>query len=126
MDIYIFLKSVIDSDCAPVVICNLEHTIVYMNPSAAERYAKRGGYGLIGSSLLDCHNNESNEKIIKVVDWFRSSSENNIIFTFHNTKENKDVYMVALRNEKSELIGYYEKHEYRAPEKGKTYSMIQE
>lgn len=26
-----FFKSVIDSDDAPVVICDLEHTIVYMN-----------------------------------------------------------------------------------------------
>ena len=26
-----FFKSVIDADDAPVVICDLEHTIVYMN-----------------------------------------------------------------------------------------------
>lgn len=27
-------------------------------------------------------------------------------------KENKDVYIVALRDESKTLIGYYEKHEY--------------
>ena len=28
-------------------------------------------------------------------------------------KENKDVYMIALRDDDGTLIGYYEKHEYR-------------
>ena len=41
------------------------------------------------------------------------SEENNMIYTFYNEKENKDVYMVALRDEDETLIGYYEKHEYR-------------
>ena len=35
---------------------------------------------------------------------------------YHDDKENKDVYMIALRNEEGNLIGYYEKHEYRNPE----------
>ena len=35
--------------------------------------------------------------------------------TFYNEKQNKDVYMVALR-ENGKLIGYYEKHEYRNKE----------
>ena len=35
-----FFKSVIDADDAPVVICDLEHTIVYMNPTAVKRYEK--------------------------------------------------------------------------------------
>ena len=36
-------------------------------------------------------------------------------------KENKDVYMVALRDEDGKLIGYYEKHEYRNRETAKRY-----
>lgn len=35
-----FFKSVIDADDVPVVICDLEHTIVYMNPTAVKRYEK--------------------------------------------------------------------------------------
>ena len=35
-----FFKSVIDADDAPVVICDLENTIVYMNPTAVKRYEK--------------------------------------------------------------------------------------
>lgn len=113
MNLNQFFKSIIDQDRAAVVICDLEHTIVYMNPIAIERYAKRGGAKLIGCSLLNCHNPESNQRIKEVVEWFSESEDNNIVYTFHNEKENKDVYMVALRDEDKKLIGYYEKHEYR-------------
>ena len=34
-------KSVIDQDRAAVVICDTEHTIVYMNPAAVQNYANR-------------------------------------------------------------------------------------
>ena len=122
MELTQFFKSVIDMDRCAVVICDLEHTIIYMNPSAEERYAKRGGKELVGKSLLDCHNEKSCDMIIKTVDWFRKSRENNLIYTFYNEKENKDVYMTALRDDKGELIGYYEKHEYRNRETMKMYS----
>jgi len=108
-----YFKSVIDQDRCAVVICNLTHEIVYMNPAAVRRYEKRGGAGLVGQSLLGCHNAQSGELIEKVIDWFSQSPEHNIIYTYHNEKENKDVYMVALRDEDGTLIGYYEKHEYR-------------
>lgn len=106
-------QSVIDQDRASVVICNLEQEIVYMNPAAVENYSKWGGAALVGKSLLNCHNQASREAIDKVMRWFMESEENNMIFTFHNEKQNKDVYMVALRDAEKKLIGYYEKHEYR-------------
>lgn len=108
-----FFKSVVDQDRAAVVLCDLEHTIIYMNPAAGERYARRGGMALVGQSLLDCHDPRSNEMIQKVVAWFAESPAHNLIYTFHNEKESKDVYMVALRDGSGALIGYYEKHEYR-------------
>lgn len=37
-----------------VVICNLKHEIIYMNPAAVQNDEKRGGDKLIGASLLDC------------------------------------------------------------------------
>ena len=107
-----YFKSIIDQDRAAVVICNLEHIIIYMNPAAVANYAKSGGDRLVGQSILDCHNSHSCEAIVKVVDWFAASAESNIVHTFFNEKQNKDVYMVALRDE-GKLIGYYEKHEYR-------------
>ena len=103
------LKSVLDQDLAPVVVCDIDDIIVYMNPSAIERYHK----DLTGKSIKDCHSPKANEMIDKVVAWFKQNKNNNIIYTYHNEKENKDVYMVALRDDDGTLIGYYEKHEYR-------------
>lgn len=114
-----FFKSVLEQDTAPVVICDLKHTVVYMNPASINRYH----VDLTGKSIKNCHNTQSNEKIDEVVAWFNKSEENNIVFTSRNDKENKDVYMVALRNDSGKLIGYYEKHEYRTNEATKLYEM---
>ena len=116
-------KSVLEVDKAAVVICDLNHVIIYMNPAAISRYEKWGGENLMGQSLLNCHNDKSREMIIKVLEWFKASKDNNIIYTSYNEKENKDVYMVALRNDGGELIAYYEKHEYRNRETMKMYDM---
>ena len=113
MDLSPYFRSVMEQDQCAVVICNLEHEIIYMNPAAVARYVKSGGAELVGKSLLNCHTERANEMIKKVVAWFGESVDHNKIYTFYNEKENKDVYMVALRDEDSTLIGYYEKHEYR-------------
>ena len=118
-----FFRSIIDQDRAAVVICNLEHEIIYMNPVAVHNYEKWGGDKLIGRNLLDCHNPESVEQIKKVVEWFAADDSHNIVYTSHNEKQNKDVYMVALR-ENGQLIGYYEKHEYRNAETMNTYDLF--
>lgn len=119
MNVDVFLKSVLDTDTAPVVICDLEHTVVYMNPASIARYHT----DLTGKSLKACHNAESGVKIDRVVAWFAESKDNNIVYTSRNDKENKDVYMVALRDEGGTLIGYYEKHEYRNRETKELYQM---
>lgn len=122
-DINEIYKSVLEADRAAVVICDLEHAIIYMNPAAIDRYSKWGGKALMGKSLMNCHTEKSREMIQKVVDWFRASKDNNLVYTFFNEKENKDVYMVALRNDEGDLIGYYEKHEYRNRETMKMYDL---
>ncbi len=122
-DLNAFFRSVVEQDRNPVVICDLSHEIVYMNPAAVENYGKRGGAGLIGKSLLDCHSPESREKIRQVAEWFAKSPENNIVYTSRNEKQDKDIYMVALRDGE-ELIGYYEKHEPRGRETMRMYHNV--
>ncbi len=119
MKINSFFKSVIDSDKAPIVICDLENTVVYMNPASIARYK----VDITGKSIKNCHNAESGEKIDRVVAWFKESKDNNIVFTYHSEKENKYIYMVALRDDNGTLIGYYEKHEYRNKETAEIYAM---
>lgn len=122
MELSKYFRSIIEQDRCAVVICSLEHEIIYMNPAAIARYAKGGGAGLIGRSIFECHNAKSNEQIKKIAAWFGESPEHNTVYTFRNNKENKDVYMVALRDEDGALIGYYEKHEYRDVETDSLYN----
>ena len=61
-----FFKSIIDQDTAPIVICDLAHTVVYMNPASVTRYHT----DLTGKSIKSCHNADSNGKIDAVVGWF--------------------------------------------------------
>ena len=122
MEIMQYFKSIIDEDQCAVVICDINDIIIYMNPAAQERYNKRGGASLLGKSLLDCHNDQSNKMIQKIKEWFQLSQTNNRIYISYNEKENKDVYMIALRNELGEVIGYYEKHEYCNRETDSFYS----
>lgn len=110
-EFYDFFKSIIDSDDKAIVICNLEHIILYMNPAAVEMQKKHGGASLIGKNLMDCHNAASREKIQNIVKWFLADKSNNKMFTHYDAKHFRNVYMVALRNSSRELIGYYEKHE---------------
>ena len=46
-----YFKSIVDQDRLSIVICDLEHTIIYMNPAAIKDYHKYGGAALIGKSL---------------------------------------------------------------------------
>lgn len=119
MEISQFWKSVLEQDIAPIVLCDLEHIIVYMNPAAKARYKS----DLTGKSLFECHKADTNETIKRVVGWFAADAAHNKVYTFRNDKENKDVYMIALRNDSGELIGYYEKHEYRTAETMKKYDL---
>lgn len=112
-------KSILEQDRATIVVCDMESTVVYMNPSAIARYK----VDLTGKSIKRCHPAAANEKIERVLAWFAESRDNNIVYTFRNDEENKDVYMVALRDECGNLIGYYEKHEYRNRETAKLYDL---
>lgn len=113
MEMLQLFKSVLEEDHCAVVLCKTDHRILYMNPAACKNYAKYGGAQLLGKSLLDCHNEKSQEMICKILDWFGADPSHNRVHTFYNEKQNKDGYMIALRDEQGVLIGYYEKHEFR-------------
>ena len=123
MELNAFFKSIVDQDRESIVICNLKHEIIYMNPAAVSDYHKWGGAALVGRSLLHCHNPHSAQTIQQVVDWFTASPEHNLIYTYHDEKHKRDVYMVALRDADGQLIGYYEKHDSRKAETMKPYDI---
>lgn len=113
MNLNVYFKGIVDQDEQPVVICNIQHEIIYMNPAAVKRYENAGGAGLIGKSLLECHNPRSVEIIRRNIDVMSRDKSVNKIFEVHSTRHggNNDVYTVAVRDESGTLIGYYEKFE---------------
>jgi DUF438 domain-containing protein len=50
-----------------VTVCDKKYIILYMNDKAALLNSKSGGRSLIGSSLMDCHPAEAQEKLKKVM-----------------------------------------------------------
>lgn len=124
MEIMSFLKSVVDNDTDAVVVCDLSHTMCYLNPAAVKRYEKRGGAALIGKSVLDCHNEHSRRMIDLVIEWYQKDASHNVVFLGFQEKRQEDLYMIALRDEQGKLIGYYEKHACRTRDEAKPYNLF--
>ena len=118
-----FFKSLIDQDPNPIVLCDVNHIIRYMNPAAVANYEKYGGKALLGKSVMGCHKPASREEIGKVVAWFAEKKENNRVHTMFVEQDALDVYMIALRDEEGELIGYYEQQIFRTPDDTPLYQM---
>lgn len=50
-----------------ILLCDNNGTVTGMNEKAASTFADDGGYDLIGKKLYECHTDESNEKIKKIM-----------------------------------------------------------
>lgn len=97
-----FYKSIVAQDRCAVVICNLNHEIIYMNLAAVLNDEKWGGEKLIGRSLMECHNQASREKIQQVVDWFIADEDK-----LEKVLENPQVIKTpVVRNGKESTLGY--------------------
>ena len=45
---------------------------------------------------MECHNKASREKIQQVVDWFIADDNHNIVYNFHNEKQNRNTEKMKL------------------------------
>lgn len=52
-----------------LTVCDLNGTIVYMNQASVLGFHKYGGTELIGKSLFNCHQPESQEKIKNMLEF---------------------------------------------------------
>ncbi len=64
---------------ASITVCDTKGIIVYMNKYAIQQFKKYGGENLLGSSLFDCHSEQSGIKLREMMD---EQSEN--IYTTEN------------------------------------------
>lgn len=104
------LSYILDSYPYPIVFVDCDHIIRYMNKRAKYHYYQERGYrDLIGKSLFDCHQEEKSvEMIKKAVEALKNHA--NERFLKVNVR-NERIYIVPVRDENGDLLGYFERFE---------------
>ena len=99
------LELIMDSLKHHFVFVDTAHVIRYMNKAAVERY--KGTPARTGASIFACHNEESKQIILDVVEAFKEGEDEKMIFN----SEDHRTFMRAVRDRDGNLIGYYERFE---------------
>ena len=99
------LVALLDSMKDPVLFADTDHVIRYMNKAAIAHYEE--GAALLGRSVLDCHNENSQRLILEILDAMRTGEEERLI----TDNEQHRIFMRAVRGEDGALLGYYERYE---------------
>lgn len=89
----------------PVVFCDLNHFVRYMNTAAIRHY--KSGAALLGTNVLDCHNEASQKIMLDIFAEMQNGLEEKMI----TDNEKYRVYMRAIRAADGTLLGYYERYE---------------
>ena len=82
------MAALLDSFKNPVVFADTEHTIIYMNRPAIERFADRGGSKMIGTSLFECHNDQSQKIIIEILAAMQNGEDERLITDSEKHRQN--------------------------------------
>ena len=123
MELNTFFRSYIETEEEPVVICDLDYRIIYINKASAVANERFGGYAIVGKSLNSLMDLETQSKINMVVEWFKEGRDNNRVFAFHDNKKNLDMYILAIRNGSGDLIGFYGREESRTPDQSRPFDL---
>jgi PAS domain-containing protein len=99
------MAAILDSLKDPLLFADTEHVTRYMNRAAVAYYSE--GESLIGRSLLDCHNEQSQQQIIEILAAMQTGEEERLI----TDNEKHRIYMRAVRGVDGQLLGYYERYE---------------
>ncbi|MBN1485760.1 MAG: PAS domain-containing protein [Chloroflexia bacterium] len=99
------LAAILDSLQAPILFADTEHVTRYMNRAAITHYT--GGEKLLGQSLLDCHNERSQQIMREVLLALQQGEKERLI----SEDEGERIYMRAVRDPQGRLLGYYERYE---------------
>lgn len=101
----VFFHDLLDSLKNPILVADTRHRVVYLNRAAVDFYS--GGTGLLGSCLLDCHNEQSRQQMRDVLRRMEQGLDEELI------TDNKKwrIFMRAVRSACGELLGYYERYE---------------
>ena len=102
-------EAILDSIPYRIVFVDTDHIIRFLNKEARHHYYDVRGYGeLVGKSIFECHSEKSREMLIAAVEKLRNHG-NEIYLGVSVYNERK--YINPVRNDKGELIGYFERFE---------------
>lgn len=101
-----WLAAILDSLKDPVLVADTEHVTRYMNKAAVAYYEE--GEALLGRSLLDCHNEQSQRMMIDIL---AAMQHEGIIEQLITDNEKHRIYMRAVRDTEGRVLGYYERYE---------------
>jgi len=96
-----FMESLKD----PFVFADTRRIVRYMNRAAIAHYKE--GASLLGGSLFDCHNEQSCRMMEEILAAFHAGEDERMI----RDDEKYRIYMRVVRDERGEVIGYYERYE---------------
>jgi nitrogen-specific signal transduction histidine kinase len=99
------LTTLLESLKNPFVFVDTSHIIRYMNKAAVAHYKE--GADLLGRSILDCHNADSQRQILEICAAFQRGEEERLI----TDNEKHRIFMRAVRDPAGRLLGYYERYE---------------
>lgn len=99
------MAALLDSLKDPVVFVDTSHVVRYVNKTAIAHFDE--GTGLLGRSVLDCHNQASQQQIIEIMAAMETGEEERLI----TDNEKHRIFMRAVRDPDGKLIGYYERYE---------------
>jgi PAS domain-containing protein len=99
------MAALLDSLKDPILVADTEHVTIYMNKAATAYYQE--GETLIGRSLLDCHNERSQQMMIDILAEMSEGLEERLI----TDNEKHRIYMRVVRDPDGKVLGYYERYE---------------
>lgn len=116
MEISAFYKAYAQAEQSPIVICDINKKILFLNNYALNHYAAYKLDNIVGKSLNLFMTEEARSKLDMALEWFKEDKSNNRVFGYHDPSINTDGYIVALRDSEGDLIGFCGRHERRSVE----------
>ncbi len=104
------MEGILNAYPYPIVFVDNDYIIRFLNRFARYHYYEERGYGdLIGKSIFDCHQTDTaKEKIKMAYEGIKKNGKE--VFIGVNTR-NQRMYMMGVRNQKGEWIGFFERFE---------------
>ncbi len=99
------MAALLDSLKDPVLVADPNHVVVYMNRAAIGFYEQ--GEALLGTNLLDCHNERSQAMMIEILAAMHAGLEEQLI----TDNEEHRIFMRVVRDPAGQVLGYYERYE---------------